>query len=72
MSFSINQLIIKYFRKKKYGNIKPQQQLSELEQKIIQEISIGKSYQTIADELSIRSEDVQKHIRTIYEKLQHK
>ncbi len=72
MSFSLNQLIIKYFRKKKYGNIKPQQQLTELEQKIIQEISVGKSYQTIADELSISSGEVQKQIRMIYEKLQHK
>jgi DNA-binding CsgD family transcriptional regulator len=72
VSFSLNQLIIKYFRKKKYGNIKPQQQLTELEQKIIQEISVGKSYQTIADELSISSGEVQKQIRMIYEKLQHK
>lgn len=72
MSFSINQLIIKYFRKKKYGNLKPQQQLTGVEQKIIQEISVGKSYQTIADELSISSEEVQKQIRMIYEKLQHK
>jgi DNA-binding CsgD family transcriptional regulator len=70
--FSINQMINKYFGKTKGGNIKPQHQLTELEQKIIQKISVGKSYQTIADELSIRGEDVQKQIRIIYEKLQHK
>lgn len=72
MSFSLSKSIIKYFRRKKYGRISPQQELSDLEKKILEEISVGKSYQTIADELSISSDDVQKHIRIIYEKLQHK
>ena len=72
MSFSLSKSIIKYFRRKKYGRISPQQELSDLEKKILEEISVGKSYQTIADELSITSDDVQKHIRIIYEKLQHK
>ena len=72
MSFSLSKSIIKYFRRKKYGRISPQQELSDLEKKILEEISVGKSYQTIADELSITSDDVQKYIRIIYEKLQHK
>lgn len=72
MSFSLSKSIIKYFRRKKYGKINPKQELSDLERKILEEISVGKSYHTIADELSITSDDVQKHIRIIYEKLQHK
>lgn len=72
MSFSLSKSIIKYFRRKRYGRISPQQELSDLEKKILEEISVGKSYQTIADGLSITSDDVQKNIRIIYEKLQHK
>lgn len=72
MSFSLSQSIIRYFRRKKYGKINPQQELSDLERKILEEISVGKSYHTIADELFISGDDVQKHIRIIYEKLQHK
>lgn len=72
MSFSLSQSIIRYFRRIKYGKINPQQELSDLERKILEEISVGKSYHTIADELFISSDDVQKHIRIIYEKLQHK
>ena len=72
MSFSLSKSIIKYFRRKRYGRISPQQELSDLEKKILEEISVGKSYQTIADELTITSDDVQKNIRIIYEKLQHK
>ena len=73
MSFSFSQSIVRYFRKKKHGKIKPKQELTEIEKKILEEISVGKSYQTIADELSIGGEEeVQKHIRMIYEKLQHK
>ncbi|MCU0345175.1 MAG: LuxR C-terminal-related transcriptional regulator [Ignavibacterium sp.] len=72
MSFSLSQSIIRYFRRKKYGKISSHQELSDIEKKILEEISVGKSYQTIADELSISSEDVQKKIRKIYIKLQNK
>jgi DNA-binding CsgD family transcriptional regulator len=72
VSFSLSQSIIRYFRRKKYGKIKPHQELNKIEKKILEEISVGKSYHTIAVELSISSDDVQKHIRIIYEKLQHK
>ena len=72
MSFSFSQIIIRYFRKKKYGKIKSHQELSIVEKKILEDISMGKSYHTIADELSISKEEVQKYIRMIYEKLQDK
>lgn len=72
MSFSFSQIIIRYFRKKKYGKIKPHQELTGVEKKILEEISVGKSYQTIAEELLINKEEVQKHIRIIYKKLQDK
>ncbi len=72
MSFSLSKSIIKYFRRKRYGRISPQQELSDLEKKILEEISVGKSYQTIADEILITSDDVKKNIRNIYEKLQNK
>jgi DNA-binding CsgD family transcriptional regulator len=72
VSFSFSQIIIRYFRKKKYGKIKSYQELSIVEKKILEDISVGKSYNTIAEELSISREDVQKYIRMIYEKLQDK
>jgi DNA-binding NarL/FixJ family response regulator len=67
-----NKVIIKYFRRKKYGKIEPSEELSVTEKKILEEISIGKSYHTIADELHMTKDEVQKSIRDIYEKLQHK
>ena len=72
VSFSFSKSVIKYFRRKKYGKIEPNQELSQTEQKILEEISLGKSYNTIAYELLISKEEVQKHIRMIYEKLQDK
>ena len=72
MSFSLSRSIIRYFRRKKYGKVKPHQELNEIEKRILEEISVGKSYQTIADELKITTEEVQKSIREIYEKLQGK
>ena len=72
MSFSFSQIITRYFRKKKYGKIKPHQELTGVEKKILEEISIGKTYHTIAEELTISKEEVQKQIRNIYEKLQDK
>ena len=72
MSLFNSKIIIKYFRRKKYGKINPREELSDLEKKILEEISIGKSYHTIADELQMTKEDVQKNIREIYIKLQDK
>ncbi len=72
MSLFNSKIIIKYFRRKKYGKINPREELSDLEKKILEEISIGKSYHTIAIELQMTKEDVQKNIREIYIKLQDK
>lgn len=72
MSFSFGKRIIGYFKRKKYAKIQSHQELTEIEQEILKEISVGKSYHTIADELSISRDEVQKKIRIIYEKLQHK
>ena len=72
MSFSFSKSIVKYFKRKKYCKINPQQKLSDLEKTILKEISIGKSYHAIADELSVSKEEVQKQIRNIYQKLQDK
>ena len=72
MPFSFSQLIIKYFRKKRYGKINPDSELTDVEQKILEAISIGKSYHTIAEELKLTTDEVNKMIRKIYEKLQDK
>lgn len=70
MSLFNHKLVIKYFRRKKYGRINPKEELTEVEKIILEEISIGKSYHTIADELKISKDEVQKKIRDIYQKLQ--
>ncbi len=72
MSFLFGKRIISYFKGKKYAKIQSNQELTEIEQKILEEISVGKSYHTIAEELSISRDEVQKKIRIIYEKLQRK
>ena len=70
MSFSLNRQLLKYFQTKKFNRDSAKQDLSEIEKKILDEISVGKSYNAIAEELFIEKEEVQKHIRSIYEKLQ--
>lgn len=72
MSLFNHKLIIKYFRRKKYGKIEKEEELTSLEKIILEKISIGKSYNTIADELLIEKDEVQKIIRDIYNKLQHR
>lgn len=71
MSIFNHKLVIKYFRRKKYGKIESKDDLTGIEKKILEEISVGKSYHTIADELKISKDEVQKSIREIYQKLQH-
>jgi len=66
-----HRLIIKYFRRKKYGKMELENELTEIEKIILEKISIGKSYNTIADEVKINKDEVQKNIRSIYQKLQH-
>ncbi len=70
MSIFNHKIVIKYFRRKKYGKLNPFEELTKDEKKILEDISIGKSYQTIAEELNISKEEVQKIIRDIYAKLQ--
>lgn len=72
MSLFNSRIIIKYFRRKKYGKIQPSEELTKLEKKILEDISIGKSYHAIAAEVKISRDDVQKIIREIYLKLQEK
>ncbi|MCZ7609240.1 MAG: LuxR C-terminal-related transcriptional regulator [Ignavibacterium sp.] len=64
-------LIVKYFRRKKYWKSEQEDELTSIEKIILEKISIGKSYQTIADELEMTKGQVQKNIRDIYQKLQH-
>lgn len=71
MSLFNHRLIIKYFRRKKYGKMEQKNELTEIEKIILEKISIGKSYNTIADEVKINKDEVQKNIRSIYQKLQH-
>ena len=71
MSFIFKQIVTRYCRKKINVNIKSTE-LSELEKQILEEISLGKSYATIANELSLKKTSIQKHVRVIYEKLQEK
>jgi DNA-binding NarL/FixJ family response regulator len=63
--------IKKYFKKKRRGVSIPYKNLDETEKRILQDISVGKSYHFIAGELNISKEEVQKCIRNIYEKLQN-
>lgn len=59
------------FKRKRIAGSKPVEGLSDQEKQILEMISIGKSYQTIADEIGLSKVQVQKAIRMIYEKLQH-
>ena len=60
------------FKRKKIAGSKPGDALSDQEKQILEMISLGKSYQTIANELGITKEQVQKTIRFVYGKLQQK
>ena len=48
----------------------PEDQLTDKEQYILQQMALGKSYPTIATEISLSVEGVRYYIRSIYEKLQ--
>lgn len=71
MSF-LGQLKLKFFNRKNIGSAESSAFLNEQEKQILEMISMGKSYQTIGDELGLTKEQVQKTIRIIYEKLQQK
>lgn len=71
MSLRLLKSIRKYFRNSS-SEKRDSVELTEIEKKILEKISIGKSYHTIADEVSISKDEVQKKIRIIYEKIQRK
>ncbi len=70
MSLLNHRLIVNYFRRKKYGKIEQEKVLTSTEKIILEKISIGKSYHTIANEMKLSKDEVQKTIRKIYQKLQ--
>lgn len=71
MSLHFLKSIRKYFSTSSYER-RASNDLTEIEKKVLEEISIGKSYHTIADELKISNEEVKRIIREIYQKLQKK
>ncbi|GBD87543.1 transcriptional regulatory protein DegU [bacterium BMS3Abin03] len=44
--------------------------LTETEKKVLEKISLGKSYKNTADELSLTDKEVLTHMRNVYEKMQ--
>lgn len=71
MSFLGHKFRFDFFKRKKIAGSELCEALSDQEKQILELISIGKSYQTIADELMISKDEVQKRIREIYRKLQN-
>ena len=71
MSFIGHKFRFDFFKRKKIAGSSLCESLSDQEKQILELISIGKSYQTIADELMISKDEVQKRIREIYRKLQN-
>jgi len=62
--------IVSFFKReenKKSGSV-----LTETEKKILEKISIGKSYTTVATELSVKEEELLTIVRSVYGKLQNK
>lgn len=70
MSPSIARRVIASFQTKSKEPALPEDQLTEREQYILQQMALGKSYPTIAAELSLSVEGVRYHIRNVYLKLQ--
>jgi DNA-binding NarL/FixJ family response regulator len=70
MSPNIARRVIASFQKPAYQKALPEDQLTERELHILQQMASGKSYSTIANELYLSVEGVRYHIRHIYEKLQ--
>ncbi len=64
-------ILTKYCKCCKKVTIDLKEFLSETEKRILKDISKGKSYNTIADELKISKDEVQKIILEIYQKLQY-
>lgn len=70
MSPNIARRVIASFQTGSKEPALPDDQLTEREQYILQQMALGKSYPTIAGELSLSVEGVRYYIRSIYLKLQ--
>ena len=70
MSPNIARRVISSFQTAPKEPALPEDQLTEREQYILQQMALGKSYPTIAGEVSLSVEGVRYHIRSIYIKLQ--
>jgi DNA-binding NarL/FixJ family response regulator len=60
------------FQLQKKNQLKNGSDLNEIENDILEKISIGKSYVTVSDELSVEERELFLKIRSIYGKLQNK
>lgn len=70
MSPKLAHKIIFYFQKKTSDNKINDLILSQVEQNILDKISLGKSYATVAKELYVNEEEILSQIRSIYRKFQ--
>ena len=70
MTPNVARNIISSFEEQTSKQIKNRSELTEKEIKVLEKISVGKSYTTVARELSATEEDVLFQIRIIYGKLQ--
>lgn len=67
MTGTIARKVMESFRQKE---VLQSEQLTERENQLLQQLSMGLRYKEIADELNISVETVRTHIRNIYQKLQ--
>ena len=70
MSPNIARRVIASFQKPPHQHATHEDRLSERELHVLQQMAMGKSYSTIANELFLSVDGVRYHIRHIYEKLQ--
>jgi len=64
MSVNIARMVVESFQKKKHN------ELTERENEVLNLLSKGKSYASIADELYLSVNTIKTHVKNIYEKLQ--
>lgn len=64
MSVNIARMVVESFQKKSYN------ELSQRENEVLDLLSKGKSYASIADELCLSINTIKTHVKNIYEKLQ--
>ena len=64
--------ILSLFQKQAHDQLTKEFGLTETEEKILEKISSGKSYTTVAAELMLTEKEILINVRSIYEKLQHR